>query len=158
MSSIFKNTGKRSAPAMKAGKGDATVRRKKARTRQPREKQGQELAQISEQLQTIGDSIQSYTKNVDEFDKGVSKYTREKDDLEVDVAMAKKDPVEAMLAELRRRRGEHVAFGNLATQIEGVKDEYPEDTLIRAMRSGIEQISAMTMEDIREIDAMSKGR
>ena len=158
MSSIFKNTGKRSAPAMRAGKGDATVRRKKARTRQPREKQGQELAQISEQLQTIGDSIQSYTKNVDEFDKGVSKYTREKDKLEVDVAMAKEDPVDAMLAELKSRKGEHAAYGNLATQIEGVKDEYTEEALIRAMRSGIDRISAMTMEDIREIDAMSKSR
>ena len=158
MSSIFKNTGKRSAPAMRAGKGDATVRRKKARTKQPREKQGQELAQISEQLQTIGDSIQSYTKNVDEFDKGVSKYTREKDKLEVDVAMAKEDPVDAMLAELKSRKGEHAAYGNLATQIEGVKDEYTEEALIRAMRSGIDRISAMTMEDIREIDAMSKSR
>jgi len=158
MSSIFKNTGKRSAPAMRAGKGDATVRRKKARTRQPREKQGQELAQISEQLQTIGDSIQSYTKNVDEFDKGVSKYTREKDSLEIDVAMAKEDPVDAMLAELKSRKGEHAAYGNLATQIEGVKDEYTEEALIRAMRSGIDRISAMTMEDIREIDAMSKSR
>ena len=61
-----------------------------------------------------------------------------------------------MLAELKNRKTDNVAYGNLAAQIDKIKDDYPDETLIRAMRSGMEQISAMTMEDLRQIDAMSK--
>ena len=130
-------------------------RNKKATTKQPRAKQVDELSAISDQLATIGESLQGFSAKVDEFDKGVTKYSQEKVKLKEDVAEMT-DPVEAMLSELKSRKTDNVAYGNLAAQIDKIKDDYPDETLIRAMRSGMEQISAMTMEDLRQIDAMSK--
>ncbi|MGB0550690.1 MAG: hypothetical protein ACPGR8_16315, partial [Limisphaerales bacterium] len=77
------------------------------------------------------------------FDKGVTKYSQEKVKLKEDFAEMT-DPVEAMLAELKSRKTDNVAYGNLAAQIDKTKDDYPDETLIRAMRSGMEQISAMS--------------
>lgn len=154
MSSVFKNTGTSSAALPPAGKG-ARARRKKATTKQPSAKQADELSAISDQLATIGESLQGFSAKVDEFDKGVTKYSQEKDQMKKDVAEMQ-DPVEAMLAELKSRKRDNVAYGNLAAQIDKIRDDYPDETLIRAMRSGMEQISAMTMEDLRQIDAMSK--
>ena len=155
MSSVFKNTGTSSAALPPAGKGARARRNKKATTKQPSAKQVDELSAISDQLATIGESIQGFSAKVDEFDKGVTKYSQEKVKLKEDVAEMT-DPVEAMLAELKNRKTDNVAYGNLAAQIDKIKDDYPDETLIRAMRSGMEQISAMTMEDLRQIDAMSK--
>tara|TARA_R100000458_G_scaffold28947_1_gene26423 strand:- start:23426 stop:23893 length:468 start_codon:yes stop_codon:yes gene_type:complete len=155
MSSVFKNTGTSSAALPPAGKGARARRNKKATTKQPSAKQADELSAISDQLATIGESLQGFSAKVDEFDKGVTKYSQEKDQMKKDVS-AMQDPVEAMLAELKSRRADNVAYGNLAAQIDKIKDDYPDETLIRAMRSGMEQISAMTMEDLRQIDAMSK--
>ena len=155
MSSVFKNTGTSSAALPPAGKGARARRNKKATTKQPRVKQMEELSAISDQLATIGKSIQGFSAKVDEFDKGVTRYSQEKDQIKKDVS-AMQDPVEAMLAELKSRRTANVAYGNLAAQIDTIKDDSPAETLIRAMRSGMEQISAMTMEDLRQIDAMSK--
>ena len=155
MSSVFKNTGTSSAALPPAGKGARARRNKKATTKQPRAKQADELSAISDQLATIGESLRGFSAKVDEFDKGVTKYSQEKDQMKKDVS-AMQDPVEAMLAELKSRKADNVAYGNLAAQIDKIKDDYPDETLIRAMRSGMEQISAMTMEDLRQIDAMSK--
>ena len=155
MSSVFKNTGTSSAALPPAGKGARARRKSKATTKQPHAKQMDELSAISDQLATIGESIQGFSAKVDEFDKGVTKYSQEKVKLKEDVS-AMQDPVEAMLAELKNRKTDNVAYGNLAAQIDKIKDDYPDETLIRAMRSGMEQISAMTMEDLRQIDAMSK--
>lgn len=155
MSSVFKNTGTSSAALPPAGKGARARRNKKAATKQPSAKQVDELSAISDQLATIGESLQGFSANVDEFDKGVTKYSQEKDQMKKDVS-AMQDPVEAMLAELKSRKTDNVAYGNLAAQIDKIKDDYPDETLIRAMRSGMDQISAMTMEDLRQIDAMSK--
>ena len=130
-------------------------RNKKATTKQPSAIQVDELSAISDQLATIGESLQGFSAKVDEFDKGVTKYSQEKVKLKEDVAEMT-DPVEAMLSELKSRKTDNVAYGNLAAQIDKIKDDYPDETLIRAMRSGMEQISAMTMEDLRQIDAMSK--
>lgn len=155
MSSVFKNTGTSSAALPPAGKGARARRKAKATTKQPSAKQAYELSAISDQLATIGESLQGFSAKVDEFDKGVTKYSQEKDQMKKDVS-AMQDPVEAMLAELKSRKRDNVAYGNLAAQIDKIKDDYPDETLIRAMRSGMEQISAMTMEDLRQIDAMSK--
>ena len=130
-------------------------RNKKATTKQPSAIQVDELSAISDQLATIGESLQGFSTKVDEFDKGVTKYSQEKVKLKEDV-VEMTDPVEAMLSELKSGKTDHVAYGNLAAQIDKIKDDYPDETLILAMRSGMEQISAMTMEDLREIDAMSK--
>ena len=119
MSSVFKNTGTSSAALPPAGKGARARRNKKATTKQPRVKQMEELSAISDQLATIGKSIQGFSAKVDEFDKGVTRYSQEKDQIKKDVS-AMQDPVEAMLAELKSRRTDNVAYGNLAAQIDKI--------------------------------------
>jgi hypothetical protein len=65
-----------------------------------------------------------------------------------------------MLAELRKRKGSKYGkqFANLANQIDSIKDDYPEETLMRALQSGVDQISQFTVDDLKEIDAMGDGR
>jgi septal ring factor EnvC (AmiA/AmiB activator) len=123
-----------------------------------------QLSAIDKQLATIGDSLASYSKGVDEFDKKVTKYDKDVSDLGAEIAAAKtsasdNDSLSEMLVGLRNRKGTKYGkqFTNLANQIDSIKDDYPEETLMRALKSGIDQISQFTVEDLKEIDAMGDG-
>jgi len=172
MSSIFKNTGGTSTPRP-AGKGSRYHRgkgRKKPSQPQSGDTEGMsaQLSAIDEQLATIGDSLTSFSKGIDEFDKKVTKHDKDVSDLGAEIAAAKTsasdssasdDPLSEMLAELRKRKGSKYGkqFTNLANQIDSIKDDYPEETLMRALKSGVDQISQFTVEDLKEIDAMGEG-
>jgi len=164
MSSIFKNTGGTSTPRP-AGKGSKYNRsrgRKKPSQPQSGDTEGMsaQLSAIDSQLATIGESLTTFSKGVEEFDKKVAKYDKDTTDLGYDIAAAKPsapaDPLAEMLSELRNREGSKYGkqFTNLANQIDSIKDDYPEETLMRALKSGIDQISQFTVEDLQEIDAM----
>ena len=166
MSSIFKNTGGTTA-LRPAGKGSRYHRGKgKKKPSQPQsgdtEGMSAQLSAIDSQLATIGESLTTFSKGVEEFDKKVTKYDKDTTDLGHDIAAAKPsapaDPLAEMLSELRKRKGSKYGkqFTNLANQIDSIKDDYPEETLMRALKSGIDQISQFTVEDLQEIDAMGK--
>ena len=168
MSSIFKNTGGTSTPT-RPPRGSKYHRGKgKKKPSQPQsgdtEGVSAQLSAIDKQLATIGDSLASYSKGVDEFDKKVTKYDKDVSDLGVQIAAAKPsasdDPISEMLAELRNRKGTKYGeqFTNLANKIDAIKDDYPEETLMRALKSGVDQISQFTVDDLKEIDAMGDGR
>jgi len=166
MSSIFKNTGGTTA-LRPAGKGSRYHRGKgKKKPSQPQSGDTEgisvQLSAIDSQLATIGESLTTFSKGVEEFDKKVTKYDKDTTDLGHDIAAAKPsapaDPLAEMLSELRKRKGSKYGkqFTNLANQIDSIKDDYPEETLMRALKSGIDQISQFTVEDLQEIDAMGK--
>jgi len=172
MSSIFKNTGGTSTPRP-AGKGSRYQRGKgKKKPSQPQsggtEGMSAQLSAIDKQLATIGDSLTSFSKGMDAFDKKVAKHDKDVSDLGAEIAAAKSsasgssasdDPLSEMLGELRKRRGSKYGtqFTNLANQIDSIKDDYPEETLMRALKSGVDQISQFTIDDLKEIDAMGEG-
>ena len=166
MSSIFKNTGGTTAPRP-AGKGSKYHRgkgKKKPSQAQSGDTEGMsaQLSAIDEQLATIGDSLTTFSKGIDEFDKKVTQHDEDVSDLGVEIAAAKPsandDPLSEMLMELRNRKGTKYGthFTNLANQIDSIKDDYPEETLMRALKSGVDQISQFTVEDLKEIDAMGQ--
>jgi len=173
MSSIFKNATHTSTPT-RSPKGSQRHRGKgKKKPSQPQsgdtEGVSAQLSAIDKQLATIGDSLASYSKGVDEFDKKVTKYDKDVSDLGVQIAAAKPpasddsasdDPISEMLAELRNRKGTKYGeqFTNLADKIDAIKNDYPEETLMRALKSGVDQISQFTVDDLKEIDAMGDGR
>lgn len=168
MSSIFKNKGGTTAPRP-AGKGSKYHRGKgKEKLSQPQSKDtdgmSSQLSAIDEQLATIGDSLTTFSKGIDEFDKKVTKHDKDVSDLGVDIAAAKPasgdDSLTELLGELRDRQGTKYGeqFTNLANQIDSIKDDYPEETLMRALQSGVDQISQFTVDDLKEIDAMGDGR
>jgi hypothetical protein len=165
MSSIFKNTGGTTAPRP-AGKGSKYHRGKgKEKPSQPQsgdtDGMSSQLSAIDEQLATIGDSLTTFSKGIDKFDKKVTKHDEDVSDLGVDIAAAKPsassdDSLSELLDELRDRKGTKYGkqFTNLANQIDSIKDDYPEETLMRALQSGVDQISQFTVDDLKEIDAM----
>tara|TARA_R100001443_G_scaffold40593_1_gene54003 strand:+ start:1470 stop:1985 length:516 start_codon:yes stop_codon:yes gene_type:complete len=170
MSSIFKNTGNRPTTAARpAGKGSKYHRdKKRKKPSQPHsvdiEGVSSQLSAIDEQLATIGESISTYSKNVDEFDKKVTKHDKDVSDLGKDIAAAKpkepEDILSEMLEELKSRSGQKYGthYTNLANQIESIRDDYPEATLMRAIKSGVDQISAMTLEDLKTIEGMGSAQ
>tara|TARA_Y100001938_G_scaffold130667_1_gene186918 strand:- start:403 stop:912 length:510 start_codon:yes stop_codon:yes gene_type:complete len=168
MSSIFKNTGTTSAPrpASKGSRYRKTPRTKKSSQAQSQGKDdvSAQLSAIDSQLATIGESISAYSQGVDEFDKKVTKHEETVSDLGKQIAAAKpkkpEDIISEMLDELKSRSGQKygLQYSNLANQIESIRDDYPEDTLMRAIKSGVDQISAMTLEDLKAIESMGSGQ